>query len=503
MTDVAFDDRPARTTATLAAVTAAVVAALVGVAAGFGRTTLLATVGCALLAAGAWALEEESLPRQAAGSVAATAGAALLFGVFVVALGGAGGWVLFVLFLGVAFVAVDAAVGLGRDRDRTLSDVMRDNVSLVLIGLLFAAVVHVTLVSGAVPALFGGVLAVSTATPLAGFVTLQVFALCVALLVPRAGAVLDRWLPDERADRDGVLDAVETAGIEIGDVPRAYWAALGVQVLATLVPQANALFGAVFGVLGPAFTSGVLHAAVGLCVLTLLGVLVLGVVQRWAVTWLGAVPVQTMAIEAGGITSILLAVLASVAFELLPDHLLVDALEPVVVDHLSTVGVPTVVLGGLLVALLVVVALLNLATPLSFYGFAPDRASGFAMGSAFIFVGALGATALDVPPFVTFVGVAGALLVWDLGSHATSVGRRLGQAADTRRSEFVHVTGSSVVLAGAAVVATAGYYVVVPALAPANTPSAAGGAVLSLVLVLTAVLAFVSAVHLRGRANGA
>ena len=510
MTGDGFDDRPARTTATLAAVVAAVVAGMVGVTAGFGRTVPFAMLGSALLAAGAWGLDEESRTRQAAGSVAATAGAALLFGVFVLSMDGPGGWVVFALFLGVAFVAVDAAVGFGRDRDHTLSATMRENASLLLIGVVVTAVVHLALFYGVAPSLFGGILGLSTVTPLVGFVSLQVFALAVALLVPRAVSVLERWLPDDATEREAVLDSVGTVGLRLSDVPRIYWGVLAAQFVLTLLPGANALFGLFFGgALAPVFTSGVLHALFGLIALTLLAVLALAVVQRWTVVWLGAVPARTLALEAGGIASIVAAVLLGLLFELLPDTLILDLLEPVVVDRFSpalvrtVVGVPSVVLGLLLAALLAVVVLVNVGLPPSHLGLVPRRATGFALGSAFIFLATLGAVPHGVPGVVAFAGVAGALLTWDLGSHATDVGRQLGQVADTRRSEFVHVTGSSLVLAGATVVATLGYYVVVPALAPANTRSTSGLAVLSLVLVLVAVLAFVTAAHLRGRTTEA
>lgn len=501
MTDGALDERPARTTATLAATTAALVAGVVGVTAGHTRSTVLAILASALLATGAWALEESRRTRQAGGSIAATAGAGVLFGVFVLQVGGTDGWMLFALFLGVALVAVDAAVGIGRDRERTISAVLRESGRALLVGFALTAVLHLALFFGVVPALLGGALGLSTATPLAGFVTLQLFVLGVGLLLPRAVTVLDRWVPADASDRETVLDSMEMVGIRTGDVPRVYVFLLGVQFVAAFFPEANALFALFFGgTLAPLLTSGVFHAPVGLAILALLGVLALPVLQHWTVVWFGSNPAQTMALQAGGLTAIVMAVLGSVLVRVVPDDPFVDVLGQIV-------AIPALFLGFLGVAVLAVLVLLNLGPAVASREFVPVRGSGFAVGSTLLFLGALGAgigVGIDgVPALVVFAGVAGAILTWDLGSHATSVGKQLGQVADTRRSEFVHVTGSTLVLGGAVVLATVARYVVVPATAPARTQSASGPAVVSMILVLFALLAFVAAVHLRGRATDA
>lgn len=503
MTDDALDRRPARATATLAAVVAAGVALLVGFTAGYGRSTLLAVLGSGLLAAGASAITADSRYRQAGGSVAATAGAALLFGLFVLALGGRTGWVHFVLWLGVALVAVDAAAGLGRDRAWTLSALALENGRNLIVGVVATVLLSMVVFYGVVPAFLGGVLELATITALVGFVSLQVLVLVAALSVPRAVSILDRWLPEDDSRRDTVLDSMESVGLTVGDVPLGYWVVLAFQMLAAFVPQAHQLFGTFFGgVLGPLFASGVLHGLVGLVVLAMAGVYAAGVLQRRTVAWLGATPAQTVAVQAGSLVSVLAAVLVSLAFGSLPNSILVDLLEPVVVDRLTFVGVAPALLAALALALLVVIGLLYVGSSLASFGFVPSGAPGFAVGSALLFLGSLAAAAYGTPAVVVFAGVAGALLTWDVGSHASSVGRQLGQVADTRRGEFVHVTGTAAVLLVAVGVASLARYVVVPATAPARTQSMSGPAVLSLVLVLVAVLAFVVAVHLRDRATG-
>ena len=76
------------------------------------------------------------------------------------------------------------------------------------------------------------------------------------------------------------------------------------------------------------------------------------------------------------------------------------------------------------------------------------------VGAFGLFAGAIVAGARGAPPLPVLVSVTSAVLAWDAGSSAISVGDQLGRDADTRRLEAVHLTAS--VLVGA-VTAGVGY----------------------------------------------
>lgn len=94
----------------------------------------------------------------------------------------------------------------------------------------------------------------------------------------------------------------------------------------------------------------------------------------------------------------------------------------------------------------------------------------------------LGATAGAPVPF-TLVGVAAALLAFDLGTTAVSLGEQLGREAATERLELVHAAASTLV--GLAFV-TAGY--AVNEVATGGQPlSAVFGLVLAVLVLLAAL----------------
>ncbi|MFC6973996.1 hypothetical protein ACFQL1_03830 [Halomicroarcula sp. GCM10025709] len=104
---------------------------------------------------------------------------------------------------------------------------------------------------------------------------------------------------------------------------------------------------------------------------------------------------------------------------------------------------------------------------------------------------------LGVPTVVVIAGAAATLLVWDAGAHASSIGAQLGRAAGTTDSEFVHVTGTGIVLGLAVVGAVAARYLVVPAIAPPETSAAAFRSAVSLFLIVLAILALGLALSVR------
>lgn len=65
------------------------------------------------------------------------------------------------------------------------------------------------------------------------------------------------------------------------------------------------------------------------------------------------------------------------------------------------------------------------------------------VGAVVLFGAALVAGAAEVPvPFV-LVGAGAAVVAWDAGTNAVSVGTQLGAAADTRRIEVLHVLSTA------------------------------------------------------------
>lgn len=495
-----IDARPTRAAATLAVLVAMATVGLVGFFAGLGWATLLGGAGAVTLATGAWALGADSRVRQAAGSVVATVGAVSSFGAAVLA--GMNGGVLLVSVgtLGLSVLAVDLAVGIDRERDATVSEALRQSGNVVLVGIVVTAAAHVASVFDVLPVLFLGTVAVSSVNALFGLATLQILAVSVGLALPKAVGVLDDWAPDDETQTNDVLASMDQVGIEVGDVPRAYWAVLGGQLFASAIPQARVLFTDFFGfVLEPILVSGILHGLLLSVLALLVAVVAASVLQTWIVGWFGDDPGDTLALQAGGLFAVAVAVLGSLVVT-------ITGLQPlggVVTGDSSIVGFPAILLGGLALVLLTVIVVLNTVTFVDEFEVLPRPASGVAFGSALVFLAVLRSAAHDVPALALFLGVAGTLLVWDLGAHASSVGWQLGRAAPTRTAEFVHAGASSLVLGLGATLAGVAYYVIVPALAPAGTQATAGPATLSLVLVLVAVLAFVVAVYLRQRATSA
>lgn len=81
--------------------------------------------------------------------------------------------------------------------------------------------------------------------------------------------------------------------------------------------------------------------------------------------------------------------------------------------------------------------------------------NGFVTGGAFVlFLGGILAGAGGAPVLPVLVGVTAAVLAWDLGRSAISIGSQLGRRADTVRLEAVHIASSTVL---GAVVAGVGF----------------------------------------------
>lgn len=88
----------------------------------------------------------------------------------------------------------------------------------------------------------------------------------------------------------------------------------------------------------------------------------------------------------------------------------------------------------------------------------PEYADGAALLSVGLFTGSVGGLLVGLHPLVGFVGIASSFVVWDVNTHAVSLGRELGRRTSTRRAELVHLGGSLLTAALGVTVGTAGVF---------------------------------------------
>lgn len=85
-------------------------------------------------------------------------------------------------------------------------------------------------------------------------------------------------------------------------------------------------------------------------------------------------------------------------------------------------------------------------------GVVRGRRSAVTLGAWLALAGVVVAGLGEAPPEALLVGTAAAVLAWDLGEQAITVGDQLGRAASTRTLELVHAAYSTIVaVAGIAV----------------------------------------------------
>lgn len=128
----------------------------------------------------------------------------------------------------------------------------------------------------------------------------------------------------------------------------------------------------------------------------------------------------------------------------------------------STLGVATTIIAGLVAvaattvsppaALLALVGLLVLAVGVRR---GSNRAHKF--GTAGLFAGVLLAGAAGASPAASLVAFGGAVVAWDAGENAISLGRQLGARAPTRRATVVHVAATGIVASVVGVLALVVY----------------------------------------------
>ncbi|MDS0222170.1 hypothetical protein NDI54_12500 [Haloarcula sp. S1AR25-5A] len=493
-----LDSRPAASSAALAGTVAVLVALGLGIAVGDPIVVLTGLVGGLCVAAGAWALRSDEHTRIAGGSVAIVVGAAVFCGTALLA---GDYWSLAVALgfsLAATLVVTDASSGLVPPADGTdeLSTALEENFVVLLVGIGVATACSIA-AAIRLPWVLVRVVTGFSMHPLVGFVTLQAGVLLALLLLDRVTAVLESWIPAPTATTDRALDGLDLVGTSWWDIDLPVKVAVGLQLLVAVVPTAQGLFDRFLGtlpMLGPILRvalSGPLHLPLAVGLLALLGILVAEQLRQWLLQWLGDSPGRSLARQAGGIAVPVVLLLSALA---LTAAGVTRRVAPTF-GEAGHYGTATVLLLGVLISVIVLRALSRILTGIARAELLSRRVTGFATGSALLFLTTLVAAERGLAPLFVLVGSAAALLVWDAGVHASSIGHQLGRDAETTDSEFVHVTGTAAVLAGAILLVMVVRYVLIPVAVPATSAGLSLSSVVALGLVLLAIAAFTLALN--------
>jgi hypothetical protein len=159
------------------------------------------------------------------------------------------------------------------------------------------------------------------------------------------------------------------------------------------------------------------------------------------------------------------------------------AIEPLYVLY-QLFGPAPLLLGGSYLGVVTIALLLYGVYLLEVFRVVPADTSGLALGSAYLSVAAVVVGLAGARPAVVFVGIAGVLYVWDVGSYATELGSRLGTGTRTKRAELVHAVGSFAATGLAAGLTYGGYRLTRTYEVVGSEPQLVFGLVLSLAGVI-------------------
>jgi hypothetical protein len=488
-----FDGSRRTLSSRLAVVAAVLAAGVLGVSVGYHIQTTLAVVGGLLFGRAAGAMAADDLASRVRGSGLLLGASVFVVLALVLEMDSVAGAVL------VGMVAL--AVGLTALASRTtleaaglplLHAALRSFLVLV-VGTLLAAALYADVFTSIALGAWGVYGGTATAIPFAGLLALQVELLAIGLLATKAG----------QAASDIDPGRVRAPSIQVGvrDIPLAVWALLAVQFLVLALPGGAATFSALLGSIGPVgavlagvLTSPFLHGAL----VVLAGVLALlpiaNAVRKATVRVVGSRPPKSFAYAVGGVVFVALVILAtSVGPVVDAVYWLVRGNEPATAVF-ETYGVSPATLAAVTGALAAGGGLLFALVSTTALSFVPARTTGFVFGAIGLFgAAAAGAFANAHAPAV-FLGIAAAIVVWDLGDYATTAGAELGQATATRSIETTHATGTLAVAVLAVVVASLATHFLVPAMTGLDESRA----LTALGLLVIAVLAFAVAVGVDG-----
>ncbi|MFD1645857.1 DUF7519 family protein [Haloarchaeobius litoreus] len=499
MTPYEFDDDPALFSSRLALAVAVVAALLLGLGTGpgllgQGPELLLGLVGAGALVHGARHVTEDESRQRAVGSIW------FVFGIFgvVAAIGAykpslAAAAVTTFGTLSVLLFGLSATVGIDEGLVRSLGGALSRSLVVVVAGVVVLAAVHATLFRSVAVLTVTGYGVLVGVTPLVSFLMLQIEVLVLAVLVERALAVVDGWLPRRRFDRRET--ALRQLGVRVGDVPKGVYVLLGLQFVLAFTGAGRSLFARLLVQTGPFGTvvgrflqSWVPHALLGAGILLFGSVLVARLCQRVVVRWIGREPPKTLGYAAGGAAvSVLVAVLTALP----PVRWLVDwaVTDGSALDlSFGTYGMGTTFLGLVVVALCAVLVSLPVFMFLVWDETTSASDDGSTAGAGLLLLASIAAGFGDAPAPVVFIGVAAALATWDLSVNASLVGEEVGRAAESRRGEVIHAAGVLAVGAVAVLVTLLGVEFIGAAALVVDVPR--WRAVGALALLLLALVCF-------------
>ncbi|EMA01081.1 hypothetical protein SAMN05443574_101514 [Haloarcula vallismortis] len=493
-----LDSRPAASSAALAGTVAVLVSLVLALAVVDPIAVLAGFVGGLCIAAGVWALRSDAHERIACGSVAIVIGAGVFCGT---ALLTTDYWSLVAALgfpLAATLVVIDASSGLVPPTDETdeLTAMLDESFVVLVVGI---CVTIVCAVAAAVrlPWVLVRVVTGFSVHPLVGFVTLQVGVLLALLLLDRATETLESWIPTATATTDRALGRLHLLGTDWLDIGPYLKAAVALQLLVAFVPTTQGLFDRFLDslpVLGPALRNafgGPLHLPLAVGLLAVLSILILEQLRQWLLQWLGDDPGRSLARQTG---STVLTVGLLLGALVLTAAGVTRRVAPTYAGG-GHYGSATVLLLVVLISVVVLRGLVTLLAELVASELLSRQVAGFAAGSGLLFIMTLLGAEHGLAPILVLVGSAAALLVWDAGVHASSIGQQLGRDADTTDSEFVHVTGTAAILAGAILLVLLVRYVLIPVAVPTTSTGLSLSSVVALGLVLLAIVAFTLALN--------
>lgn len=488
-----FDDSRSAPSSRAAVVAAVVAAGVLGVSAGYALQTTLAVLGGLLFGRAAGAMAADDLASRVRGS-----GLLLGASVFVVVAlvlekdSIAGALLVGMVALAVGLTALASRTTLEAAGLPLLHAVLRSFVVLLL-GTLLAAALYAQVVGSIALGLWSAYAANVTAIPFAGLLALQVELLAVGLLATKAGRAA--------SDLDPARVSEPSFQVDVRDVPVAVWVLLAVQFVVLALPGGAATFASLLGVTAPVgaviaggLTSPLLHGAfVALaCLLTVLPIA--NVLREVTVLVVGRRAPKSFAYAVGGVVFVALVVaVTSVGPFVDAVFWLVRGTEPATVVF-ETYGVGPATLGAVTGALAAAGGLLFVLVSTTALSVVPDRTTGFAFGAIGLFGAATAGAFANAPAPAVFLGLAAAVVVWDLGEYATTVGAELGQAPETRSIEISHATGTLAVAGLSVVVASLATHFLVPVMTGVDESRA----LTALGLLVIALLAFASVVQSDG-----
>ncbi|WP_132058810.1 DUF7519 family protein [Halorussus amylolyticus] len=469
---------------TLAVLVAALAGLALGIADGATAATAASVGGGVVAALGVRAFQSEANARRAVGSVGVVTGALAFAGVA----GFEAGLVAVLAGVAVAAAAVNAAAAVDSDLVDPLGSTVWRSASVLVVGGGLALGVSVGAFAAFGRVAIGGLVSAATQNDLVRLVVLQIEILLVFELVYWVVPILDDWLPEDRDLRAKTLDRF---GYRIEDVSRGYWLFFVFQLVLALTAWGPRWFDAFLGSLSVfgtairfALRSGVLHGLFAGILAALVAVLVGRGVQMACVVWAGRDPPRALAHATGGL--VMLAVAAVVAVSPLADALGAAA-GPSWALAFESLGATATISGTVAVALLAVAAGGTVVGHAVQPWVADSAATGFAVASSALVVAALVASDGGASALAVFVGVAGALVVLDVGTNGVELGTQIGRVAETRAGEATHAVGSLLVAAGGVALALLTAFV----MGSATISVPAWRARLAVVLSLVAVLCFV------------